>query len=116
MSRLCLARIVLLSSFVVACVDAPAETCPTCGPAADIGGPADVGVPDAAPVDSGVSPCRVHSDCADGQSCTRGRCVDCLNDEQCGAGQICVGEACVQGCRNNFPPSCEDPVDCPDAY
>ena len=114
----CLARIVLVLSLAAfyACVEAPSPICPTCGPASDSGLLTDAGAEDASGADSGLPPCRVNADCGEGRICTDGRCVDCRNDSQCAAGQICVEEECVQGCRSNFPRSCEDPDDCPDEH
>ena len=50
-----------------------------------------------------TSTCGPNRPCAEG-ICDEGsgRCVECLEDAQCGAsGLICVSESCVQGCRSD---------------
>ena len=50
-----------------------------------------------------TSTCGPNRPCAEGV-CDEGsgRCVECLEDAQCGAsGLICVSESCVQGCRSD---------------
>jgi hypothetical protein len=45
-------------------------------------------------------PC--NEDSCDGY-CSSGRCVECLETDQCGATQECVAEACRERCNDNVP-------------
>jgi hypothetical protein len=44
--------------------------------------------------------CQANSDCAEGCSCVRGKCLsNCLTDEDCPEGYICVNGSCVPLCQ-----------------
>lgn len=47
--------------------------------------------------------CKADSDCKDHAVCSAGKCVQCIDDAQCGAGKECSANACVPAaeCKND---------------
>jgi hypothetical protein len=53
--------------------------------------------------------CELNEDCAPGQVCIGGACVDvCLDDDDCPEGQICDCHICIDACTD----ACCDDADC----
>ena len=44
---------------------------------------------------SAKSGCKADKDCKNGQVCSAGKCVECIDDAQCPAGKRCSANACV---------------------
>src|SRR5882724_4566902 len=39
--------------------------------------------------------CKADKDCKNHQVCAAGKCVECIDDAQCGAGRRCSANACI---------------------
>lgn len=44
---------------------------------------------------AGKPGCASDKDCKANQVCATGRCLECVRDDQCGAGKACVANACI---------------------
>jgi hypothetical protein len=94
-------------------LDASTDTGPADTGPADTG-PADSGSADSGPTDTGPADvalpgCGSDEACAaDGGAMTRcdpqsRQCVQCVTNDHCAAGSLCVGNVCVMGCTTERP-------------
>lgn len=51
--------------------------------------------------------CKADKDCKNHQVCAAGKCVECIDDSQCGAGRKCSANACI------LAPECLNDKQCP---